>query len=118
MKICQGWRFVEQRLASNQLAFAAPIHRNIAEGYCRKSLVEYFQFLSIALAALGESVSAMAAYRRAGQLNSAQFEQWDALVFKLENGLLKRIKSLEKKRYQGEWDDAFLSGSPMSHTIQ
>ena len=39
------------------IASADSVHRNIAEGYCRRSIREYIYHLYIALASLGESVS-------------------------------------------------------------
>lgn len=53
------------KIISQQLASADSVHRNIAEGYCRRSIKEYIQFLYIAMGSLGESVSAQIAYRDA-----------------------------------------------------
>jgi four helix bundle protein len=97
-----------RRVGGNQIASVDSIHRNIAEGYCRRSLNEYLQFLNIALASLGESVSGVHVYRRAGQLSETEFEQWDGLAYKLENGIKKLIESLQHKREKGEWDDSFI----------
>lgn len=87
---------------------ADSVHRNIAEGYCRRSLNEYIQFLYIALASLGEFVSGYYAFKAAEQINAASFEILDALAFKLENGLLKLVESLERKREQGDWIDTLI----------
>ncbi len=81
------------------------VHRNIAEGYCRRSIKEYLNFLNIALASLGESVSGLHSYLKARQLSSEQFEKLDSLAYKLENGLLKLVESLERKRDKGDWID-------------
>ena len=94
-----------KRVASQQIASADSTHRNIAEGYCRRSLRKYLQFLNFALGSLGESVSGLFAYRTAGQLPRADFERLDALAFKLENGLLKLVESLERKETAGDWID-------------
>lgn len=44
------------RIASQAIASSDSVHRNIAEGYCRRSLREYLNFLNISLGSLGESV--------------------------------------------------------------
>lgn len=87
------------------IASTDSVHRNIAEGYCRRSIREYLNFLNIAIASLGESVSGLQAYRTANQLSEDDFEKLDALAYRLENGLIKLIASLEKKRESGEWID-------------
>jgi len=94
-----------KRVTSQAIASADSVHRNIAEGYCRRSIREYIQFLYIALASLGESVSGLSAYRKADQITVEEFEALDALAYKLENGLLKLVESLEQKQTTGEWID-------------
>ena len=80
-------------------------HRNIAEGYCRRSIKEYLNFLNIALGSLGESVSGLHAYRKAEQITEESFQRLDSLAYKLENELLKLVESLEEKRNNGDWID-------------
>ena len=94
-----------RRVVSQQIASVDSVHRNIAEGYCRRSIKEYLNFLNIALGSLGESVSGLCSYRKANQVSEEQFERLDALAYKLENGLLKLVESLERKRDRGDWID-------------
>jgi four helix bundle protein len=107
-KIFGKFQYELRRVGVNQIASVDSVHHNIAEGYCRRSLNEYLQFLNIALASLGESVSGAHVYRRADQLSEAEFEEWDSLANKLENGIKKLIESLQSKRKKGEWDDGFI----------
>ena len=51
------------------MASSDSVHRNIAEGYCRRSLREYVQFLYVALGSLGETVSGLHACRKAEQIS-------------------------------------------------
>jgi four helix bundle protein len=94
-----------KRVASQQIASSDSVHRNIAEGYCRRSIHEYIKFLYIALGFLGESVSGLYACREANQISLEDFEKLDVLAYKLENGLLKLIQSIEEKRELGQWTD-------------
>jgi len=94
-----------KRVAAQAVASADSVHRNIAEGYCRRSINEYLNFLNIALGSLGESVSGLYAYRKSEQLAFEEFEGLDSLAYKLENGLLKLVESLERKRERGDWID-------------
>jgi len=98
-----------KRVASQAIASSDSVHRNISEGYCRRSIKEYLNFLNIALASLGESVSGLHAYRKAGQITEEEFQKLDELAYKLENGLLKLIESLEHKRESGEWIDNLIT---------
>jgi four helix bundle protein len=105
---CKAFRempFELKRVASQALSSADSVHRNIAEGYCRRSLKEYLNFLNIALGSLGESVSGLHAYKKAQLLSEPNFIELDALAFKLENGLLKLVESLERKQMTGDWID-------------
>jgi four helix bundle protein len=106
--ICEVFRpfpYDLKRVASQQIASTDSVHRNIAEGYCRRSIKEYLNFLNISLGSLGESVSGLCSYRKAKQISEEQFQKLDAQAYKLENGLLKLVESLERKRDRGDWID-------------
>ena len=94
-----------RRIASQAIASSDSVHRNIAEGYCRRSIREYLNYLNIALGSLGESVSGLHAYREAKQLRDEDFRALNELAFKLENGLLKLVERLEHKQLTGDWID-------------
>ncbi|MFA5192261.1 MAG: four helix bundle protein [Verrucomicrobiia bacterium] len=74
-----------KRVASQGIASSDSVHRNIAEGYCRRSTREYLQYLYIALGSLGESVSGIHVFHGAKQISDAEFERLDSLAYKLEN---------------------------------
>ena len=97
-----------KRVASQAIAASDSVHRNIAEGYCRKSIREYLNFLNIALGSLGENVSGLHAYRQACQISEDQFVALNGLAFKLENGLLRLVESLERKKLDGDWVDSLI----------
>lgn len=104
--------FALKRVVSQAIASVDSVHRNIAEGYCRRSIHEYLNFLNIALGSLGESVSGLHAYRKAGQITEEEFTKLDALAYKLENGLMKLVESLEQKRERGDWIDHLMVKEP------
>ena len=103
--VFRNFPFELKKVASQAIASADSVHRNIAEGYCRRSLKEYLYHLNIGLGSLGESVSGIIAYRAADQISQAHFDQLNDLSFKLENGLLKLVESLETKQETGDWID-------------
>jgi four helix bundle protein len=104
-RVFKNWPYELRRVAGQQTASVDSVHRNIAEGYCRRSINEYLQHLYIALGSLGESVSGIEAYRAAGQILQTDFDQINALAFKLENGMLRLVEALERKRERGDWID-------------
>ena len=104
-RVFRSFPYELKRVAFQQIASVDSVHRNIAEGYCRRSIHEYLNFLNIALGSLGESVSGLQAYRASGQVSDEDFARQNQLSFKLENGLLKLVESLELKREQGDWID-------------
>ena len=106
--VFRSFPFELKRVSSQQISSADSVHRNIAEGYCRRSIKEYLNFLNISLGSLGESVSGLFGYRKAKQISEVQFEKLDALSYKLENGLLKLVESLERKRDRGDWIDSLV----------
>jgi four helix bundle protein len=107
------WEILERfpnrllKVISNQLSSVDSVHRNIAEGYCRRGINEYLQFLSYSSSSLGESVSSMLVYYKAGHLPREEFKKWDTLAFKVENALIRLQISLEKRRKDGDWIDGF-----------
>lgn len=107
-KLFRCFPYELKRVASQQIASVDSVHRNIAEGYARRSINEYLNYLNIALGSIGESVSGLHVYLDAGQLSESDFDLADALAFKLENGLIRLIESLQTKRQEGGWDDSFV----------
>lgn len=107
-RVFRNFPYELKRVASQQIASVDSIHRNIAEGYARRSINEYLQFLNIALSSAGESVSGLHVYKAADQITADHFEAMDALAYKLENGLKRLIESLQMKRETGGWEDSFI----------
>ena len=101
--------FETKRLASNAIDASQSISRNIAEGYCRKSIREYLNFLNIALGSCGELHSCYFCFNKTGQITDDEFNALDELHYKVENQLLKLIESLQKKQISGEWDNTFIT---------
>jgi len=94
-------------VAANSIDAAHSISRNIAEGYCRKSLREYLNFLNIALASCGEFHSCYDSCKQADQISEDEYEQLEDLHYRVENALLKLISSLQTKLKKGDWKDEF-----------
>ena len=103
--VFRGFPYELKRVVMQAIASADSVHRNISEGYYRRSINEYLYFLNIALASLGESVSGLHAYWKSKQITEKQFQTLEILAYKLENGLLKLVESLEQKRKRGDWID-------------
>jgi four helix bundle protein len=106
--VFQQFPYELRRVAGQNIASADSVHRNIAEGYCRRSIREYVQHLYVALGSLGETVSGFRACLEAEQISAADFERLDAHAFRLENGLLRLVQSLEEKRDEGDWIDTMV----------
>ena len=107
-RVFRGFSFELKRVASQAISSSDSVHRNIAEGYCRRSLREYLQFLNISLGSLGETVSGFQAYRKAEQITEEDYKALNDLAFRLENGLLKLVESLEHKQETGDWIDSLI----------
>jgi four helix bundle protein len=105
--IFAGFPFELKKVASNSIDAAHSISRNISEGYCRRSLKEYLNFLNIALASCGEFHSCCFSCKQAKQISEVDYDRLDQLHYKLENALLKLIKTLQKKQGEKQWDDNF-----------
>jgi four helix bundle protein len=107
-RVFKRFPFELKRVASQAISSSDSVHRNIAEGYCRRSLREYLQFLNFSLGSLGESVSGFHAYRQSDQITEEDYKALNDLAFKLENGLLKLVESLERKQETGDWIDSLI----------
>ena len=92
---------------NNILDAAHSINRNIAEGYCRKNLKEYLNFLNIALGSYGELFSGIMSFKEIKIISEEDFQKIDELHYKTENELIALIKSLQKKQREGNWETEF-----------
>jgi len=101
-KILGRFPFELKKVASNTIDAAHSISRNISEGYCRRGLKEYLNHLNIALGSCGEFYSCYESFNLAGQITAEEYEELDRLHYKVENGLLKLIGSLQKKQTTGD----------------
>ena len=106
-KIFANFPFELKKVAANSIDAAHSVSRNISEGYCRRSLKEYLNFLNIALASCGEFHSCCFTCKQARQISEDDYERLDQLHYKLENALIKLIESLQKKQAEKQWEDSF-----------
>ena len=95
---------------SNLIDASNSILRNIPEGYCRKNLKEYLNFLNFALGSSGELLSGMISLKEINTIDDKQFDEFNEQHYKVENQLLSLIKSLQKKQKDGDWQDSFIDG--------
>ena len=107
-KLLSKFPFEQKKVAGNSIDAAHGISRNIAEGYCRRSIKEYLHYLNIALGSCGEFHSCYESFLAAGQTGKTEYEQLDQLHYKVENELLKLIESLQKKQLNNEWEEMFI----------
>ena len=84
---------------------AQSVSANIAEGYGRRSLPEYLQFLYTAKGSLAETLTRAIGLHNVKLVSDDDFEDLDKLHYEVENKLLRLIESLESKRGTNEWRD-------------
>jgi four helix bundle protein len=106
-KMLLNFPFELKKTACNCIDSVHSISRNIAEGYCRKGIKEYLNFLNIALASSGEFHSSLISFVKANQISKEDFEKLDELHYKTENALIRLIKSLQIKLKDGSWETSF-----------
>jgi four helix bundle protein len=82
---------------------AQSIAANIAEGYGRRSVKEYIQFLYVALGSAGESMTRGIGLMQTQQISATRFDEFDTLHYEVENRLLRLIEKLEQKRDDDDW---------------
>jgi four helix bundle protein len=84
------------------------ISSNTAEGYCRRSIKEYIQFVNIALGSTGENYSQMYALLRSGEISQSTFDEFDKRHYGVENKLKNLAKSLTRKMKNGQdWNSDY-----------
>ena len=94
---------IDFKLRSQLVDAAQSASANIAEGYGRRGLNEYLQFLYIGLGSLGETLTRAMRLHRVQQIDDGALAEFDALHYEVENRLLRLIEKLEQKRDDGEW---------------
>jgi four helix bundle protein len=106
-RVFVNFPFELKKVAANSIDAAHSISRNISEGYCRRSLKEYLNYLNIALGSCGEFHSCYESFKQADQITDDEYERLDKLHYKVENELLKLIESLQTKQKDAVWEDNF-----------
>ena len=95
---------------------AQSIAANISEGYRRRSVKEYIQFLYIALGSAGETMTRAIGLNQTDQLPAARMHEFDLLHYEVENRLLRLIEKLEQKRDDEDWI-ARISEDPSEYDV-
>jgi four helix bundle protein len=104
-----AWKiaFIEVKIdfkLRSQLADAVQsISANISEGYGRRPINEYIQFLYYALGSLAETMTRAIGLKQTKQISAALFHEFDLLHYEVENRLLRLIDKLEQKREDEDW---------------
>ena len=110
------WQLSEKvndfKLKSQFRDAAQSVSSNIAEGYGRRTLPEYLQFLYVAKGSLAETLTRAIGLQTVKVISANEFESLDTLHYEVENKLLRLIESLEAKRGTGEWRDSLPPNNP------
>ncbi len=104
-EIVKSIRRLDARLKSQLLDATQSISSNIAEGYSRRTINEYLQYLNVALGSSGESMTRMVELKKLLLISEKQFDDFDKLHFEMENKLLALVASLQIKRREGTWQE-------------
>ena len=107
-KLTKDLPYDVSKTRNNILDASNSILRNISEGYCRRNLKEYLNFLNISLGSCGELFAGMISFKELDVINENEFEKFDELHYKVENELISLIKSLQKKQKDGIWENSFI----------
>jgi four helix bundle protein len=108
-------RVSDLKLRSQFRDAAQSVSSNTGEGYGRRGLAEYIQFLYTSKGSLGETLTRAIGLRAVELISDADFEELDKLHYEVENKLLRLIESLEAKRNTHDWRDTLPSTNPPIH---
>jgi len=85
------------------------VHSNIAEGYCRRSIKENIQYLSISLSSLGENYSQNFALTNSEDIDIEWFKEYDKKHYSLENKLIKLNRTyIAKLKENDDWKNDYI----------
>jgi len=90
-------RGISFKIRDQVLDSAFSISSNLAEGYCRKSIKEYIQFVNVALGSAGENYSQMYALLKSEEISKDIFDIFDKQHYGVENMLINLAKALSRK---------------------
>ncbi len=94
---------VDFKLRSQFVDSAQSISANIAEGYGRRSINEYIQYLYISLGSCAESLTRAIGLNRSEHTTNDRLRDFDLRHYEVVNHLLRLIEKLEQKREDGDW---------------
>ena len=94
---------IDFKLRSQFADAAQSISANISEGYGRRSINEYIQFLYYALGSMAETMTRALGLQRSKQISDSRFDEFNLLHYEVENRLLRLIEKLEQKRDDEDW---------------
>jgi four helix bundle protein len=94
---------IDFKLRSQIADAAQSVSANISEGYGRRSVKEYIQFLYIAPGSAAETIRRMMGLNQVQQLSDDRLREFDLLHDEVENRLLRLIEKREKKRDDEDW---------------
>jgi len=93
---------IDFKLRSQLVDAAQSVSANIAEGYGRRGINEYLQFLYVGLGSLGETLTRVIGLSRTNQITAEALKNFDELHYEVENRLSRLIEKLEHKRDDGD----------------
>ena len=94
---------IDSKLRSQFVDAAQSVAANISEGYGRRSVIEYIQFLYFSLGSAAEALTRAIGLDQTNQLPENRFEEFNLLHYEVENRLLRLIDKLEQKRDDEDW---------------
>ena len=113
---------IDFKLRSQIADAAQSVSANISEGYGRRFVTEYIQFLYYALGSMAETMTRTVGLQQTRQTSTDRFEEFDRLHYEIENRLLRLIEKLDQKRDDEDWvariaedPEEYITGSPPHH---
>jgi len=84
------------------------VHSNIAEGYSRRSIKEYIQFINIWLSSLAENYSQTFSLNSVGDIDRNWFDEYDKKHYSVENKLIQMNKTMISKLEKNNWKNDYV----------